>query len=202
MNATSTNQRPATPNRCSLPLPRSVVRLCLLLGTLLQINWRSEAQPPVFTEYQVKALFLLNFTKYVDWPATAFGQADSPITIGVIGENHFGEDLKKAVEGKSVNGRKIVILPLESESDWSKCHILFISASEKKRLPEILAKVCALPILTVSETDQFIQQGGMINFTRKDGKVRLEVNLESARQAELGISSKLLSVADAVRRKP
>lgn len=176
--------------------------MCLLLGTLLQINWRSEAQPPVFTEYQVKALFLLNFTKYVDWPATAFGQADSPITIGVIGENHFGEDLKKAVEGKSVNGRKIVILPLESESDWSKCHILFISASEKKRLPEILAKVCALPILTVSETDQFIQQGGMINFTRKDGKVRLEVNLESARQAELGISSKLLSVADAVRRKP
>jgi YfiR/HmsC-like len=144
----------------------------------------------------------LNFTKYVEWPDAAFEQADAPITIGVVGENHFGEDLKKSVEGKSVNGRKIIIVPLETESDWSKCRILFISGSEKKRLAEIMAKVGTLPVLTVGETEQFTQQGGMVNFTRKDGKVRLEINLTAAEKAKVGISSKLLSVADVVRGKP
>jgi YfiR/HmsC-like len=181
---------------------RRVMSLALLAVLMLASSPGVCGDAPSLTEYQVKALFLLNFTKYVEWPDAAFEQADAPITIGVVGENHFGEDLKKAVEGKSVNGRKIIIVSLETESDWSKCRILFISGSEKKRLAEILGKIGTLPVLTVGETEQFTQQGGMVNFTRKDGKVRLEINLTAAEKAKVGISSKLLSVADVVRGKP
>ncbi len=179
-----------------------VIGLFILLGTLLQMDWRMYAQPAALTEYQVKALFLLNFTKYIDWPAEAFAETNSPITIGVIGENHFGDDLAKAVEGKCVNGRKIVILPLESDKDFCKCHILFISASEKKRVSDIVARIKSRPILTVGETDQFTRQGGIINFTKKEGKVRLEIDLSAAQSAKIQISSRLLSVADVVRGKP
>jgi hypothetical protein len=174
----------------------------LWLALLLTPNPGDCGDGPSLTEYQVKALFLLNFTKYVEWPDAAFDHPDAPVTIGVIGENHFGEDLKKTIEGKSVNGRRIVILPVETDDDWGKCHILFVSASEKKRVAEILVRVGTLPVLTVGETEQFTQQGGVVNFIRKDGKVRLEINLEAARQAKLEISSKLLGVADVVRGKP
>ena len=154
------------------------------------------------TEYQIKALFLFNFAKYAYWPAEAFPQAETPITIGVLGENHFGDDLAKVVEGKLVSGRKIVVLPVDNESDWGKCQILFISGSEKKRMTDILAKVKGQAVLTVGETEQFNEQGGMIQFTKREGKVRLEVNLDAAREARVQISAKLLSVADRVKGKP
>ena len=151
------------------------------------------------TEYQVKSLFLLNFTKYVDWPAGAFADTNAPVTIGVYGENRFGDDLRKAVAGKTAGGRGIALRQIEKTEDLGKCHILFISSSEKKRMAEILSQVKSLPVLTVGETDQFIDQGGIINFTMKENKVRLEINLQSAREANLQVSSKLLSVADSVK---
>jgi hypothetical protein len=153
------------------------------------------------TEYQVKALFLLNFTKYVTWPAGAFAETNSPIALGVYGEDKFGEDLEKAIAGKNVGGRSIVIQPIKGADDAAKCHIVFISSSEKKRASEIIAQLQTTPVLTVGETEQFIDQGGVINFTKKEGKVRLEINLQAAQQANLQISSKLLSVADIVKGK-
>ncbi|MDB6112685.1 MAG: hypothetical protein JWR69_4435 [Pedosphaera sp.] len=158
-------------------------------------------ESPALTEYQVKALFLLNFAKYVDWPAEAFAEDTTPITIGLLGENKFGDDLTRAVAGKSFGGRSIVIRQIVREEDWGKCHILFISASEKQHLAEILVKVKTMPILTVGESEQFIQRGGIINFMKKEGKVRLEIELLAARQARLQISSKLLGVADLVHGK-
>jgi hypothetical protein len=156
---------------------------------------------PAFTEYQVKALFLLNFTRYVEWPAASFAETNTPIVIALYGEDKFGDELKKAVEGKLVSGRTIVIRPVEKDEDADKCHLLYLSISDKKRLGEILAKVKALPVLTVGQTDQFMEQGGMINFVKKEGRVRLEINLDAARLANLQISSKLLSVADVVKGK-
>ena len=153
------------------------------------------------TEYQVKALFLLNFTKYVDWPTNAFDETNAPIVIGLYGEDKFGDALKKAVEGKTINGRRLIIQPVEKNGDLGKCQMLFISDSEKDHLGEIMDKIKALPVLTVGETDQFMEHGGMINFVIKGGKVRLEINLDAARQAKLEISSKLLGVADVVKGK-
>src|SRR5580704_1928277 len=96
---------------------RNVIGLFALFGLLLKANPGACGEPS-FTEYQVKALFLLNFTKYVDWPAGAFAKADSPITIGVLGENSLGDDLKKIVEGKIVSDRKIVTCHIQKEEDW------------------------------------------------------------------------------------
>ncbi len=153
------------------------------------------------TEYQVKALFLLNFTKYVDWPPVAFAGTNAPIVIGLYGEHKFGDAVTKAVEGKTISGREIIVQPIGKDGDFGKCQMLFISDSEKNHLGEILDKVKALPVLTVGETEQFMEQGGMINFVKKEGKIRLEINLTAARQAKLEISSKLLGVADVVKGK-
>ena len=114
-----------------------IVLLSLLIGPTKVVC----GDAPSLTEYQVKALFLMNFTKYVEWPVEAFAQADSPFRIGVLGEDKFGDDLKKAVAGKAVNGRDIVIQKLDRDDDTSKCQILFVCASEKSHLGEILNKV-------------------------------------------------------------
>ena len=146
------------------------------------------------TEYQVKALFLCNFLKYVDWP----GGATGPIVIGVLGQDNFNDSLKNAVEGKNIHGRAIVIKHLSADDDLSGCAILFVSSSDNSQLSEILGKTSSLPILTVGESDSFLQNGGIINFLLKEGKIRLAINLKAAHKVNLQISSKLLSVADLV----
>ena len=151
------------------------------------------------SEYQVKALFLLNFIKYVDWPAGALPGATSPIVIDILGRDNFNDSLTNAVEGKNINGRAIVIKHVSAGDDLNGCAILFISSSEDSRLSDILSKTGTLPILTVGEDESFLQDGGIINFTLKDGKIHLEINLKAAQKVKLQISSKLLSVADEVK---
>ena len=138
----------------------------------------------------------------MDWPTNAFAETNSPIVIGLYGEDKFGDALTNAVAGRTISGRPIVIQPIEKNDDPGKCQVLFISDSEKNHLGEILDKIKALPVLTVGESDQFLEQGGMINFVKKEGKIRLEINLEAARRAKLEISSKLLGVADVVKGSP
>ena len=160
--------------------------------------WGAE---PAFTENQVKSLCLLNFAKYVAWPAEVLPTTNTPIVIGVIAESKFEADLEKTVGGRFVDGREIVIHRAKEISDFTKLHILFIGAGEKKRLEEILEPLKTLPLLTVGESDQFLDRGGVINFAKKDGKVRIEIDLDAARRGQLQISSKLLKVADLVRGK-
>lgn len=150
-------------------------------------------------EYQVKALFLINFIKYVDWPGGVPG-GTAPIVIGILGQDNFNDSLTRAVEGKSINGRSIVIKHLSADDDLSGCAILFISSSEDAQLDQILGKTGKLPILTVGEDDAFLQKGGLIDFKLKeDDKIHLEINLRMAQKVNLQISSKLLGVADVVK---
>src|SRR5258706_543067 len=151
-----------------------------------------ESQP---TEYQVKAACLFNFAKFVDWPPTAFPQPASPIVIGIMGENLFHDDLARVVQGKTINNRPLVINEINSLSEATNCHILFISSSEKKRLREILPSLRNSSVLTVSETDHFTELGGMINFFAEGKKVHFEINVEAARNAGLKVSSRLLGLA-------
>jgi hypothetical protein len=181
-------------------LLKKTISLVAFCGLLFRAVNAAGAEPSM-TEYQVKALFLLNFTKYVDWPTTAFAETNSPIVIGLYGENRFGDALTKVVADKTISGRQIIVQPIEKDGDLGKCQMLFISDSEKNHLGEILDKIKTLPVLTVGETDQFMERGGVINFVKKAGKIRLEINLAAARQAKLGISSKLLGVADTVKGK-
>ena len=151
------------------------------------------------SEYQVKALFLLNFAKYVDWPSEAMPTANSPIIIGILGQDNFNESLTNSVDGKSINGHSIVIKHFSINEDMSGCAILFISSSNNSQLGDILKKTGAFPILTVGEDDSFLQKGGIIDFMLKDGKIHLAINLRAAKKVKLQISSKLLSVADVVK---
>ena len=161
----------------------------------------SRGQDLSLPEQEVKARFLLHFAKYVEWPTRAFVNTEDPITICVLGDNNVAEELKKRIGDKAVNGRKIAVLSSTRDGDWSHCHILFISSSEKKYLTELVNQVKGLPVLTVGDGDQFTEQGGVIRFMKKSSMIRLEINLYAARRAHLQISSKLLSVADSVKGK-
>lgn len=172
-----------------------VLAICLLGGA------RSHGADLVMTEPEVKALCLLNFTKYVTWPGDTFPASDSSLRIGVISHSKLADDLEKVSKGKVIAGHEIRILELKPDGDWSKCQILFVGADAKSEFAEILSKAGKLPILTVGERDGFLEAGGVINFVKKDNKVRFEVDLNAAHQAGLQISSKLLSLADAVHGK-
>lgn len=154
-----------------------------------------------FTEYKVKALFLFNFAKYVDWPAEIFPATNSPIIIGIVGKDKFGDELEHAVEGKRVNGHGFTIKHLAANDDLHVCQILFIADSEASQMKNILNKLDALPVLTVGEDKAFEENGGIIDFILKENRVRLEINLAAMNRAKLRISSKLLAVADVVREK-
>jgi YfiR/HmsC-like len=190
-------------SRCAPTSWRRWLLTALTIPFLLGVfgTSRLAAGEASLTEYQVKALFLLNFTKYVTWPSNAFAETNSPFAIGIYGEDKFGEDLEKALAGKNVGGRSIVIQSIKNADDSAKCQIVFISNSEKKRTPEIVAQLQSAPVLTVGETELFTDQGGIINLSKKEGKVRLEINLQAAQLANLQISSKLLTVADVVKGK-
>lgn len=177
-----------------------VLTWCMCLGLWCQVCEVGLADAAL-PEYQVKALFLLNFTKYVEWPPIAFAASDTPITIGLSGESKLGEALKSVVAGKTIAGRAIVIRQVESPEELSQCHILFISGAESSRYRQIIDKISALPILTVGEDAAFAQNGGIINFVLKNGNVRLEIDLSAAKKAGLTISSRLLAVADVVKGK-
>jgi hypothetical protein len=159
------------------------------------------ADTPAPSEEQVKAVFLFNFAKYVDWPPDALPGNATPITIGVIGTDSIGDDLQHDVEGKTINGHPFVIKHMAWDAEWSGCQILFISRSEAARTGEILDKASTLPILTVGESEAFARNGGIVNFVLKNGNVRLSINLNAARKAGLNISSRLLAVADVVKGK-
>jgi hypothetical protein len=179
---------------------RIAVAVMWLVG-FFKLAIPAEGQDNGFTEYHVKALFLYNFAKYVQWPDGVFPNSNAPITIGIVGDDNFGKDLPNAVEGKTVNGRGFVIKHLSATDDPAGCQILFISRSESSHVGQILANLAAQPVLTVGEDKAFSQNGGTINFVLMDGNVRLEINMDSADKAGLKISSRLLAVADTVKRK-
>ena len=178
------------------PFMRSRARpiLCLGLIWLLALGG-GRAQESAPTEYQLKAAFLLNFAKFVEWPPAAFAEATSPIVLGVLGNNPFGDVLERTVQDKAINSRSVLVKPFRSSVESTNCQILFISTSEKARLPEILASLRGASVLTVGEMDGFTEAGGIINFVRQGNKIRFQINESAAKKAGLKISSKLLSLA-------
>lgn len=151
-----------------------------------------EGQP---SEPELKAVFLYNFAKFIQWPTDSLRTNDSAFIIGIIGDNPFGDALKNSVEGKQVRKQKVHVLNISSEDSLADCEMLFVCASEKNRYENILKNIAGKPILTVGETTDFIDAGGIIGFYMKDNMVRFIINVEAAAQADLNISSKLLKLA-------
>ena len=166
--------------------------LNLLLGLLLAGSVHSQDAQP--SEYQVKAAFIFNFAKFVEWPSGAFTDAKAPLCIGVLGENPFGANLERTVQDKTLNNRSIVIKECKTLDEARKCHLLFISASEKKPLQEIRNGLAGAHLLTVGEAEDFLKGGGMINFFREGNRFRFEINDGAAKKAGLKIDSKLLGL--------
>ena len=160
------------------------------------------AQEAAPSTSQLKAAFLYNFAKFVEWPPAAFVGETSPIVIGILGEDPIPirGDLERAILGKTINSRPLEIKPFRSAADATNCHLLYIGASEKAHLKQILDSLLGASVLTVGETDGFIQKGGMINFIQEKAKFRFEINERAAKSVNLKISSKLLSLASHITR--
>ena len=147
-------------------------------------------------EYQVKSAYLYNFAKYIDWPAE--GSVNSgTFTICILGKSPFGNALG-AIAGKSVRGKHVAVTYINRIEDLKECQILYIAASEKGNLSQILATVASRPILTVSDTRRFATSGGAIGFVIVNDKIRFEINQRIAHRAGLRISAQLLKLATTV----
>ena len=149
-------------------------------------------------EYQIKAVFLFNFTQFVNWPPTAFPEDTTSLVIGVLGDDPFGSYLDDIVRGEQVNSRRLTVKRYRRPEDARACQVLFISRSENKNLDKTLAELKGTEVLTVSDADAFAAQGGMIQLATEGGKIRLKINVEAARASSLTISSKLLRSAEIV----
>jgi hypothetical protein len=177
----------------------AVLRLRFLLLALL-LAAPALAAAPAASEYDVKAAFLYNFTKFVDWPSEAFSDPSS-LRICVLGEDPFGKSLQ-AVTDEQVGGHKLIVTRTESLARPAGCQVLFISRSEREKLPQILAALKDAPVLTVADTNGFADRGVIINFVLEGSKVRFEINTDAADRAKIKISSKLLQLAKRIVTNP
>jgi hypothetical protein len=166
------------------------------LSLLLSLPSWLYAGAATVDEYQMKALYLFNFAQFVEWPAAAFAGAGEPIGICVMGDNPFGSSLHKAVAGKHAAGRSFRIREIKAVQQSSGCHLLFVPASEQENQAAILKFARDRNLLTVGETTDFLQSGGIIELRLKAGRLRFAIALEAASSSRLKISSKLLSLAD------
>ena len=155
------------------------------------------AQAPIPLEYQIKATFLYTIAKFIQWPAEKL-EGNGPIGIGVFGKDEFGGELERQIQGKSVEGRGIAVRRLTGIDQAAGQHILFIGASEKKRLGAILGSLTAGGVLTVGDTAHFAEEGGMVNLVMKGNSVSLEINTGAVDRGQIKISSKLLKLARVV----
>ena len=161
-------------------------------------NLRAQESKP--GEYQVKAAYLFNFGKFVKWPAAIPAEKDTSFTFCVLGQDPFGPALDSILAGEDLAGKPVTVRRIAKPQDAGPCRILFISSTEQSHLKEILAVVDESGVLTVSDIPDFSRRGGMIQFVVEGKKVRFEINLTSAENAKLILSSELLKVAAAVRR--
>lgn len=176
------------------PTPR---RLAGLFAAALAGACLANAQ--AVGEYELKAAFLYNFARFVEWPAQAFKEPGDPIKVCILGQNPFGSALDKTLQGKLASGRPFVVEQIPDPRHASGCQILFVSLSEQKRVHAILA--AATPgVLTVGDRGGFAEQGGVVDFKLEDDRIRFEINVTAAVKQGLHVSAKLLSLAKIVRK--
>jgi hypothetical protein len=173
------------------------ILLGLIVGLGLILPFCSQAADAPLA-YKVQAAFLLNFTKFIEWPASAFAAADSPVAICILGDDPFGSALDQIVEGEVANGRKISIQRINRAPTPQSCQVVFVGKPDKEALKILPA--LGLGVLTVSEGSSFVRGGGMIAFVLENRRVRFDINLTVAENAGLKLSSKLLSVARVVEK--
>lgn len=175
------------------------VRVCFVLfllpltaGNVLQIQTLTPQ------EYQIRAVFLFNFTQFIEWPQNAFLNENSPMVIGVLGQDPFGNVLEETIRGEEMNGHPLVVQRFSKVEEIEVCHILYVNVSKSDQLKHVFESLKNKNVLTVGDINNFSKQGGMIRFFTENSKTRIRINLESTKEADLTISSKLLRLAEIV----
>ena len=177
---------------------RKAERWLILLAGLLSFGALAPSQNETSKEYQVKAVFLYNFTQFIEWPPEAFAQPDAPLVIGILGPDPFGKYLDETVQGEKINGHPLVVQRFNTLAEIARCQILFVNTDEKSQWKQIFEYAKAQHVLTVGDVTNFSKQGGMIRFFPEENKIRIRINLTSVKNADLKVSSKLLRLAEIV----
>lgn len=159
------------------------------------------AEPAPRPEHEIKALYLYNFTRFVDWPAAgdASSTAPAPFTFGILGALDVARDLEEITRQRTYKERPIRVRQVTSPAEAKECHIVFLAPLDRALVPRFLEELASTPVLTVGEGEDFMREGGMICFMRHENNVRLQVNPEAAQRAGLSFSSRLRSVAEVYR---
>lgn len=170
--------------------------LTFTILTLIEFAMLSHSYAaPAASEYQIKSVFVYNFVNFVTWPETSFSSSGSDFNICLLGDDPFGMLLDVTTEGQKIGGRSISVQRIKKISDIRPCQILFISESEEDRLADIFAFTDRYTILTVSDIEDFIMRGGMIEFFSSNNKVRLGINPKLARKADLHVDANLIQLS-------
>jgi len=171
-------------------MKRSALALLCALTLVLASGPRARAQP---TEYQLKAVFLLNFARYIEWPAEAL-PSEGRIEVCVLGRDPFGDALE-VIDGKRAQERLVTVRLLALPEQAHGCHLLFVSGSEERKMRVALREVEGLPVLTVSDIEGFAEAGGGIGFATVDDRIRFDVNSNTLQRAKLRASAQLMKIA-------
>ncbi len=166
---------------------------------LLAVGAQEPPDPSSQTEYQVKAAYIFNFAKFVDWPSEAFAEENAPFVVTAVGDGPVGARIEKDLPSKTVKGRRIEVRTATGVDDLGPCHILFVSRSAEATWPQIRKATLGKAVLTVSDIEGFCRRCGVIGFFFEDRKVLFEINPEAGKAQQLGISAKLLSLAVIVK---
>ncbi len=172
--------------------------LNLAIALLLLLCGSTVSGGQAISESQVKAAYLYNFAKLVEWPATDFASPEDPIRFCILDDPAFESELNHVITGKNISGRPLSVVAVRDAEKSRGCQILFINSSHEKHLSQILTSLQNTSVLTVGETKGFVEQGGIINFINQNDRVQFQVNDKAAKQAGIHISSRLLVVAKLV----
>jgi len=177
-------------------IQRSSARLAVIVLGCLLAAWpaRIVAEDAVTVANKVKAAMLLKFTKYVEWPASSFPSRESPFVLGIIGKDPVVSEIEASLAGKPIEGRPLVVRQFSDASEARGCHMIFICLSERKRLPRALENLKGQTVLTVSDAEGFIEEGGMIHLRKEGVTIKFDINQTAVEKAGLKVSSKLLQL--------
>jgi hypothetical protein len=186
-------------DKVSLRHAQYVLRVVLVIALCSPgLSNEGFASPDAITESEVKAAYLYNFAKFIAWPERSFATADAPMEICVLDDTSFGSTLREIVYSHTVDGHPVQVVNVTAVAGAHDCHILFIPSLQAKQVRALIEAIGYKSIVTVGETQGFLEEGGIIQFALQEGKVKFQVNLHAAARSGVRISARLLGIATRV----
>jgi len=191
--------RSPTGNRFATRIKRALRCFIIFFMLFSVLRAVADSSEDAAIQYKVKAGFLVNFVRFVQWPDSVLPSTNSPIVIGLFETDPAASILEGALQQKTVNGHPLQVRRFPASEPPVNCHLFFLSRAEQAQATRLLDRLKGIPVLTVSESEGFARSGGMINFIMKGENIRFEINVTAAERAGLQISSKLASMATLVK---